>query len=30
MSLVKEELVIGHFHSVVDRYMATAESEVTA
>ena len=26
MSLVKEEVVIGHFHSVVDRYMATATS----
>lgn len=28
LSLVKEEVVIGHFHSVVDRYMAA--TEVTA
>lgn len=25
MSLVKQEVVIGHYHSVVDRYMANAE-----
>ena len=24
MTLVKEEMVIAHFHSVVDRYMAEA------
>ena len=24
MSLVKEEMVIGHYHSVVDRYMTNA------
>ncbi|OBK80786.1 aromatic ring-hydroxylating dioxygenase subunit alpha [Mycobacterium sp. 1164985.4] len=26
MSLVKEEVVVGHFHSVIDRYMATADA----
>jgi hypothetical protein len=26
MSLVKEEVVIGHYHSVVDRYMANEAS----
>ncbi len=26
MTLVKEEVVIGHFHSVIDRYMAAATS----
>ena len=26
MSLVKEEVVIAHFHSVVDRYMAQTTS----
>jgi hypothetical protein len=26
MSLVKEEVVIAHFHSVIDRYMADAAS----